>query len=297
MTRQQTWRRPDRDLWRKLLTNSLRVALGSALFAVAISLLLNPNRLAPGGVSGIAIIISHFSQLSTGLLIALINIPILILGLVKLGWKTMLSTVATTLFSSLLVDLAARLPVLTRDPVLAAVFGGALLAVGLSTIFRTGATTGGADIIVRVLRLKFPQVKSGKLFLIFDSLVIVSSGIVFRNVETALYAALATLVFSFCFDYLLYGGDSAKLIFLISDRQEEIVRRLLTEVNVGVTWLEGTGAYRGERKQVVLCAMKNHLLPKAQKLILEIDPAAFLIIGQASEIFGQGFKDHRQPLL
>lgn len=289
---------PDVKPLRSLLSKSLHILIGSVIYAIAISMFLDPNRLAPGGVSGIAIIISHFSSLPTGALIIAINIPLLLLGLFKLGWKTMLSTIVTVFVSSFFIDVAAaQLPVVTDVPLLAALFGGALLAVGMVVVFKVDSTTGGIDILVRVLRLKFPQIKSGMLFLVLDLLVVLVSGIVFQNIETALYAGLSCFVFSFVFDYLLYGGDSAKLIYLISDKQEIIVRRLLDELEVGATYLNGAGAYRGEPKQVLLCAMKNHLLPKAHAIILEEDPQAFLIIGQASEIFGEGFKDYRHPLL
>ena len=291
------FRLPGNSAWRKLFMVGLRILVGSMIYGAAISLFLDPNQLAPGGVSGIAIIISHFSNLPTGALIIAINIPLLILGLVKLGWKTMLSTIITVFVSSFFVDFAATQPVITSDPLLAALFGGALLAAGMVIVFKADSTTGGVDILVRVLRLKFPQIKSGMLFLVLDLVVVLISGIVFQNIDTALYAGLSCFLFSFVFDHLLYGGDSAKLIYLISDKQEAIVHRLLVEVGVGATDLEGTGAYRGENKRVLLCAMKNHLLPKAHAIILEEDPQAFLIIGQATEIFGEGFKDYRHPLL
>ncbi len=289
--------KPDPAFWRRLGKSSLNIALGSVLYAVAISLLLDPNRLAPGGVSGIAIIISHFSQIPTGMLIIALNVPLMVLGLFKLGLRTMLSTIITTLFSAFLIDILSVFPPLTQAPLLAAGFGGGLLAAGMVLIFRVESTTGGADIVVRVLRLRFPQLKSGKLFLMFDSVVVAASGLVFGNIDTALYAAVAIIVFSFVFDYLMYGGDSAKLLYVVSARPEAIAQRLLNDMGLGVTYLEGYGAWTSRQKRVIMCALKNQFFPKAHQIILEEDPDAFLIVGQASEIFGEGFKDHRGPLL
>lgn len=297
MTKELRPGKADQRFWQRLGQKSLKIIAGSALYALAISLFLDPNRLAPGGVSGIAIIISHFSHLPTGLLIIALNVPLMILGLFKLGFHTMLSTIVTTLLSSFLVDVFSVFPALTNVPLLAAGFGGALLASGMVLVFRAESTTGGADIVVRVLRLRFPQLKSGKLFLMFDSVVVAASGLVFRDINTALYAAVAILVFSFVFDYLMYGGDSAKLLYIISGQPERIARRLLEDMEVGVTYLEGLGAWTNEPKKVIMCALKNQIFPKAHQIILEEDPAAFLIVGQASEIFGEGFKDHRGPLL
>ena len=289
---------PSKQGMQRLLKNALRILVGSIIYAVAISLLLDPNQLAPGGVSGIAIIISHFSDLPTGLIMLAINMPLFVIGLIKLGIKTIFNTIVTTLFSTLLIDLCASyLPVITTNLLLATVFGGFLLAVGMAMVFKADSTTGGVDILVRIIRKKYPHLSSGQLFLVLDVGVIVAAGIVFQNVDIALYAALTVAVFSLAFDVFLYGGDSAELIYLISDKQDIIVERLLEELGIGVTYLEGEGAYSGKSKRVAFCAMKKQYLPKVQSIIKEEDEDAFLIIGQATEIFGEGFKSYRHPLL
>ena len=285
-----------KELVKDLLHRLLLIVAGSVVYAVAISLLLDPNRLAPGGVSGVAIIISHYIPIPTGTLILAINIPLMIWGAVKLGLGTMLSTIFTTFFSSWLVNLAAKLPVLTNQPLLAAAFGGACLGMGMAFIFKAGSTTGGSDIVVRIIHQRLPHFKTGTLFLMTDAAVVAASAVVFKDIDTGLYAAVAVIISSMIFNRTLYGGDSAKLIYVISDRHEAITKRVLTELDVGVTYLEGEGAYTHSPKKVVVCAMKNQIYPKVRQLVREEDPDAFLIVGQASEIFGEGFKRHDEPL-
>ncbi|MDO4732991.1 MAG: YitT family protein [Bacillota bacterium] len=281
------------DLTKKLFL----IVTGSLLYAVAISLLLDPNSLAPGGVSGIAIIISHFLPIPTGTLIIAINIPLMIWGAIKLGLGTMLSTIFTTFFSSWLVNLLATYPPITSDPLLASIFGGAALGLSMVMIFKAESTTGGTDIIVRIIRLKLPHFTTGKLFLMTDTIIVAASALVFKNIETGLYAGLACTVFSFVFDHALYGGDTAKLIYIISSVPDKIAKHLLEELDLGVSYLHGEGAYSGNEKKIVFCAMKKQFFPKVRKLVLEEDPNAFLIVGQASEVFGEGFKAHNEPLL
>lgn len=291
-------KRTRKELAKDLTRKGLLILVGSVIYAIAISLLLDPNSLAPGGVSGIAIIIHHYlSAIPTGTLILAINIPLMIWGAIRLGIGTMLSTIFTTFFSSIVVNYFAKLPCLTVDPLLAAVFGGACMGLSMSMIFKAESTTGGTDIIVRIIRLRLPQFTTGKLFLMTDGLIVAISALAFKNIDTALYAGLACTISSFVFDLFLYGGDGAKLLYIISDRHEAITQRLLNELDVGVTYLHGEGAYSHSGKKVVMCAMKNQFFPKTRQLVLEEDPLAFLIVGQASEIFGEGFKSHHQPML
>ena len=286
-----------KELLKDLLRKLALILVGSVIYSVAISIFLDPNSLAPGGVSGIAIIISHYVPIPTGTLILAINIPLMIWGAIRLGLGTMLSTIFTTFFSSWLVNIFAKFPPLTTEPILAALFGGACLALGMGLIFKAESTTGGTDIIVRIIRLKLPQFTAGRLFLMTDACVVAASAIVFKNVNTALFAALACFVNSVLFDYVLYGGDNSKLLYIISENHEAITRRLLEEIEVGVTYLEGEGAYTHGQKKVVMCAIKNQFYPRTRQLVLEEDPNAFMIVGQSSEIFGEGFKPHDEPLL
>ena len=273
------------------------ILAASALYAAAIALFLDPNHLAPGGVSGIAIIINQLTQIPTGTLILIMNVPLMALGMWKLGFKFLLSTLVAVISSSIFTNLLAPYGPLTTDPLLAACAGGALLAVGMGLLFKLGATSGGTDILIRVIKLKYKHLKTGSLFLITDCCVIAASALVFRNVDLALYAAIATILSSFCLDLVLYGRDEAKLVYLITDHEKAIANRLLEELEIGVTYLQGQGAYTRDNKKVILCAMAKRLLPRVQEIAMEEDPCAFLIVTSASEIFGEGFKDISAPRL
>ena len=273
------------------------ILAASALYAAAIALFLDPNHLAPGGVSGIAIIINQLTQIPTGTLILIMNVPLMVLGMWKLGFKFLLSTLVVVISSSIFTNLLAPYGPLTTDPLLAACAGGALLAVGMGLLFKLGATSGGTDILIRVIKLKYKHLKTGSLFLITDCCVIAASALVFRNVDLALYAAIATILSSFCLDLVLYGRDEAKLVYLITDHEKAIANRLLEELEIGVTYLQGQGAYTRDNKKVILCAMQKRLLPRVQEIAMEEDPCAFLIVTSASEIFGEGFKDISAPRL
>lgn len=273
------------------------ILAASALYAAAIALFLDPNHLAPGGVSGIAIIINQLTQIPTGTLILIMNVPLMALGMWKLGFKFLLSTLVAVISSSIFTNLLAPYGPLTTDPLLAACAGGALLAVGMGLLFKLGATSGGTDILIRVIKLKYKHLKTGSLFLITDCCVIAASALVFRNVDLALYAAIATILSSFCLDLVLYGRDEAKLVYLITDHEKAIANRLLEDLEIGVTYLQGQGAYTRDNKKVILCAMQKRLLPRVQEIAMEEDPCAFLIVTSASEIFGEGFKDISAPRL
>ncbi len=273
------------------------ILAASLLYAAAIALFLDPNQLAPGGVSGIAIIVNHLLPIPTGTLILMMNIPLLLLGMWKLGFQFVLSTLVAVISSSIFTNLLAPYGPLTTDPLLAACAGGALLAVGMGLLFKLGATSGGTDILIRVIKLKYKHLKTGSLFLITDCCVIAASALVFRNVDLALYAAIATILSSFCLDLVLYGRDEAKLVYLITDHEKTIANRLLEELEIGVTYLQGQGAYTRDNKKVILCAMQKRLLPRVQEIAMEEDPYAFLIVTSASEIFGEGFKDISAPRL
>ena len=269
----------------------LIILLGSALYAVAIGLFLDPNQLAPGGVTGIAIIINHITGLPTGALIMAMSVPLLVVGMWKFGVKFLLSTLLAIVLSSVAIDLLAPYGPVTEDKLLAAVAGGVLLAVGMGLIFKVGATTGGMDIVARLLKLKFKHISTGRLFLLTDSVVVLASAIAFHDIDVALYAALTVIINSTVFDMMLYGADGAKLVYIITEKEAVITRRILDELEIGVTRLKGSGAYTDTEKQVILCATRKQQLPQLQEIATGEDPCAFLIITSASEVFGEGFKD------
>ena len=169
--------------------------------------------------------------------------------------------------------------------------GDILIAFAIGTVFKCGATTGGADIIVKLLRLKYPHIKTGKLFMMFDISVVALSGILFHNIDAALYAFIGIFVMSAVMDMVLYGQDEAKMVFIISEHSELLAEKLLVDVDAGVTFLTGRGAYSKKEKDVILCVVKKSIYPKVEEVIKDTDPQAFLIVTHANEIYGEGYKD------
>ncbi len=271
----------------------LYIGVFSFIYSISISLFLNPNSLAPGGISGIAIMLNHLVKLPVGLAIFAFNIPLLILAFVKLGkplfYKTLLTIAFTTVFIDFLAD-TNKFPVPTNNPILAAIYGGLLLALSLAFLLKVGATTGGVDIVIRLIKLRLPHMETGKLFLILDTTVVALSAIVFRSIETALYAAITIFISSFFLDRLLYGTDKKILMFIISNKADEITNSLLYNIETGVTHIKGVGAYDGNDKKIIMCAFKKQKYPKVEKLIFEIDKDSFIIITSANEILGKGYR-------
>lgn len=266
------------------------ITVAAFLYSVAVSFFLDPNSLAPGGITGIAIILNRITGLETGTWLLIINIPILAVGTWKFGWRFILSTMYCTALTSLFINLLAPLGAVTEDPFLAALVGAALMAVGLGLVFKSGATTGGTDIVIKLLHLRFPHLKTGFLFLMTDAIVVAISAFVFKDIDVALYAGLVVVINSLLLDVVLYGRDGAKLMFIISDKYDVITRRFLEELDIGVTHISGSGAYSGKEKNVIMCVIKKPLSPKAEEIVREEDPTAFLIVTSATEIFGEGYK-------
>ncbi|MCI8391183.1 MAG: YitT family protein [Roseburia sp.] len=269
----------------------LWITAGAAVYSAGISLFLDPNNLAPGGVSGLAIILSYLTQVKTGTWFFLFNIPLVVIAFFKFGFKFIVSTFYAVAVISWFTNLFAATGALTRNPLLAALAGSALVAVGMGIIFKAGATTGGSDIIIKLLRNKFRHLKTGNLFLITDTLIVAISGLVFGDLDKALYAGIAVIVNAVVLDVVLYGRDEAKMVFVISDHAGSIAGAVLQELEVGVTYLHGEGAYTRTEKKVILCVIKKQQYPQLEEIVKRIDPAAFLIVSSAGEIYGEGYKD------
>ena len=264
--------------------------LASAFYGAGISLFLDPNDLAPGGVSGISVIVSRIVPVKTGTLYFLINLPILLVGLWKFGWRFMVKTVLATILTSFFTNVFARYPVVTTDPLLAALAGSVLCACGIGLIFKVGATSGGTDIIVKLLRLKYPYLKTSFLFLVTDCIIICASWFVVQDFNTVMYALISLVIMERVLDWVLYGSDEAKLVYIISSKPQEIAARLMKEADVGVTILYGKGGYSRADKEVLLCAVRKQLEPQVEDIVKQEDRFAFLIVTNASEIYGEGHK-------
>ena len=237
-----------------------------------------------------------FDSVETGQWILMINVPLLIIGLIAFGKRFLLSTVYTTVLSSVMVDIIAKyakpyLP-LTDDIILGSIAGGAILALGLGIVFRSGGTTGGVDIVVKILHRKFRHMKTASIFMIMDISVVLLTIPIMKNIESALYSAVSLVVTNILLDKVLYGGEGGKLFYIVTDRHEAIANRILQELEIGVTYLQGEGAYTGTPKQVLLCVARKQLAPKIRDIVKSEDERAFLIISRATEVLGEGFKSH-----
>jgi len=277
---------------KKLIKDIFVLTLGAFIFATGISCFLDPNSIASGGVSGVAIIITKFIDiLPTGTVIALINVPILLIGTIKFGFRFLASTMYAVFVSSLAVDgVSALIGPLTDNLLLAAVCGAVLVGTGVGLVFRTGATTGGTDVIVKLLRTKFRHLPTGIVFGIVDGCVCLTSGLVFHNIEVTIYAAMSLMIQSFIMNKVLYGGDSARMIYIVSPKNEEIAERLMNDVDVGATYIHGNGAYSGKEVDVLMVVMRAKQLPMARDVVKRIDDKAFMIVTNATSVFGEGFK-------
>ena len=268
------------------------ITAASLVYAAAVSLFIDPNNMAPGGVTGISIVLNRILPVSTGTLILFLNIPILVFAIWQFGLKFTLSTIYATVLISIFTNILSSCGAATYDRLLAAVAGGILTAVSVGVIFKAGATTGGMDIIVKALRIRLPHLKTGNLFFIADAIVVAISGIVFGDIDAALYAAILVSCTSFALDVVLYGRDEAKLLYIISNRHQEITERILKELRIGTTLISARGAYSGSEKQVIMCAVKKTVYPRVEQIVREEDADSFMIITSASEIFGEGYKSY-----
>ena len=276
----------------KLIAQNIAfLVVGSILYATGIALFLDPNQLAPGGVVGIAIIFNRIFSIPTGTIIFLINVPLMLLAWWKLGFKMIVSTMFVTVFSSALVDVMAAFGAISNDLLLSAIFGNSLVAAGMALIFKAGATSGGTDIIVKLIKIKYRHASTGTLFFITDAIVVVSSIFVFQNFEVGMYAVLAMVVFTVVFDKLIYGADGAKMVHIMSDKKDIIAQRIMA-LEIGLTFVKGYGGFTKSEKDVILCVVKKPMLPKVQDIVKEEDPFAFIIVSSATEVLGEGYKSH-----
>lgn len=278
-------------LTKKNLLNLAGIIIGSFVYAAGVALFLDPNNLAPGGLIGIAVILNRLVSIDTGTLYFILNIPIVILGWWKFGGKFIASTFFAILINSAMTNALAGFPPITTEPLLAALAGSILVGVGIGIVFQCGATTGGTDIIVKVLRTKYKHLKTGFLFLMTDIVIVSISGLIFKDFNIVLYAFIAVTVSGKAMDYMLYGSDEAKLIYIISNESEKIASRILQEMDIGATYLTGQGAYTGVEKRVIMCVVQKKRAPELEEIVKHEDKDAFMIVSSANEIYGEGYKN------
>ena len=277
----------------KFIGRYIVITFAACIYAVGISMFLDPNNLAPGGLTGAAVILTRIIPITLGTLIVIMNIPIMILGAWKFGARFTLSTLYTLVVSSAFMEVFERMGyVITHDKILAALVGGTLMGAGMGLCLRMETTTGGIDIIIKVLRQKYRHVKSGEMYLIIDGLILAAAALYFKDIEVSMYAGVAIVVSTYILDKVLYGSDEAKLVYIVSNKRKIIATRMMVELNMGVTLVEGKGAYNMENTEVIMCVMHKQNLTKVRNLVSEVDPEAFMIVSSATEVFGEGFKGH-----
>lgn len=267
------------------------IALGSAICALAFNMFLVPNKIAPGGVSGVATVLYHQFGFPVGVTMLVINIPLFLMGFRYLGGPFGIKTFYATILMSLFTDLMTGLPLLTDNPLLAAVFGGIILGVGLGLTIYCNSTTGGTDLLAMLIHRLLPHLTVGRILLFIDFLVVTYAAVSFKNYELGLYAVITIFLAARMIDEIIEGADHAKGIFIISQEQEAIARKLLDR-DRGVTAFHGRGMWTGTDREILLCIIRNREIPRVKRVIREIDPDAFVFVTQVSEVLGEGFKPH-----
>ena len=263
--------------------------IGTGIMGFALSIFLVPLKIAPGGVSGLATAVNHISGFSIGVLIVLINVPLFVLGLITFNKTFLAYSVLGTISLSVSTELFSKIPPIITDPLSGAVFGGAILGLGVGIVIRCGGTTGGTDILAVVLKKMFPTLSVGEFFIIIDGVVIGASGLIFGSFEVVLYSVFAVFVSSKVLDIILSGASFANMVYIISDNSKEIAYKILNDLKRGVTGLNSVSLYKGGSRYVLLCVLRKTEVPKLKKLVEETDESAFMIVSDAREVLGNGF--------
>lgn len=277
----------------------LKLTMYSILYAVGFQLFIVPNFLAPGGFSGVSVLLNHvIPKIPTGTFLLFMNIPILIIGFWKFGAKFTVSTCYCVVLTSGLMTLLEVFgkPIVSDDVFLGCVCGGAIVGFALGKIFRHGATTGGMDIVVKLIRLKVPHLKTNQVFLIADSFVVAAMILLMGDVVRGLYSAICIVISTTIMDRALYGKDEATFVHIISDKPQEVADQLLYELQMGVTFIEGMGAYTKKEKKIIMCVAKKRDFYKVEAVVKKTDPKSFMIVSSAQEVFGEGYKQHTDSI-
>ena len=282
--------------WRSLATDVLFILVGSVCYAVAIGTFSDPHNIAPGGLTGIAILLNYiFDWIPVGLATIVMNVPLIIASwfilsksmAIRTMWGIVISSVMVDLMEGWLKDIYPPGP--QANPLLVCIFGGAILGLGVGLILRRGGTTGGSEVISRLLEKKYPHMSVGTLILGVDAVVIALSAVVYGALENAMYAVVFVFIGAQIIDRVVYGGRSGKMIMIMSKKQPEITEAIMTKVERGVTLLKSKGGYSGEDQNTMLVAVRKDEVFRLRKTVFEIDPDAFLMMLTTDEVRGLGF--------
>ena len=272
--------------------------LGSALFAFGFSCFLMPNDISPGGISGLALVAVELLKFgSVGSLSVLINLPLFLIAGVKIGRRFFFGSLTGMLVSSALIDVFALIPMPATEPLIGALYGGTLCGLGLGAVFAAGASTGGSDIVVRLLKLRWRDVPIGQISMAFDGMVAVVTGIVFRDLNKALYTGVTVFLCGKIMDAVVYRFDYSKVALIMTKEHQKIAEAINNRLDRGATFLHGEGSYTHQKMMVVLTAVKRQQITELKELVMEIDPNAFVIVQEAHQVLGDGFsRYHRNAL-
>ena len=271
---------------------------GSALFAAGFSLFLQPNDLNSGGISGLAMVLVELLGFgSVGSLSILVNLPLFVLGGLKIGKKFFAGSLIGMLLSSILIDVFALVPMPLTEPLIGALYGGVICGFGLGVVFVCGSSTGGSDILARLLKLRYRNVPIGQLTMAFDAFVVILTGLVFRDVTKALYTGVTVFITGKMIDAVVYRFDYSKVALIISKEHTAISQAIGDRLDRGATLLHAEGSYTHNQTMVVLTAVKKQQITELKELVMAIDPEAFVIVQEAHQVLGDGFSRYSQNSL
>lgn len=270
--------------------NLLRILVGTLIAASSFRYLTFPNSIVSGGITGIAQILNLLIGTPVGIMVIVINIPLFLLAWKKLGRSFVLISLFAMLANSLFIDLLELFPYhITSDPLLAAVYGGLLNGTGWGLVYVTGATGGGIDIPVRLIRRKYPHINFSMIQLCINATIIVSFAVIFRKFESSMYTIICMFISAKVVDTVAYGPINARLCYIISNKNTELEQAIFSHLGHGVTRLHGEGAWSKKEREVIMCVIRRQQIAELRKLVQTIDPQAFTIISDARGVYGKGF--------
>lgn len=272
--------------------------IGSTLFALGFALFLVPNNINTGGVSGLAMILRKLLGFgSVGALTMAINIPLFLLGGAKIGKQFFWGSLIGMVVSSVMIDVFGYIPVSPSETMIGALYGGVLCGAGLGMVFVAGASTGGSDIMVRLLKKKYRNVPIGRISIMFDATVVLLTGLVFQDISKALYSGIVVFVCGQVIDAVVYRFDYSRVALIISKEHEAIVKAIDRKLERGATYLHGAGSYTKQDMEVVLTVVRKGQLAELKELVMDVDPNAFVIVQEAHQVLGDGFSDYSPDAL
>lgn len=275
-----------------------KVAIGAAIFSLGFDLFLTPHGFNAGGLSGLAqIVVTLLGFGSVGIFTAIINLPLFIIGYKWIGKKFFWGSLFGMAVLSGTLELFSLLPAPQVDPLLSTLYGGCICGLGLGMVFVAGGSTGGSDIIVRLLQRKWQHIPIGTINILFDATVAVLTGLVFHDMSRTLYTGVTVFLSGKVIDMVVYSFDYSRVAIIISDEYQKIADVIFHKLERGVTYLEGEGAYSNQEKKVILTAVKKHQMAELKRMVSEIDPNAFVIVQEAHQVLGDGFSRYTKESL